>query len=82
MWKNGSAQFKIFSGCNSKEFYHYLDPTLENGNFGNAVIHVGTNDISNRDSSKSMQLLKNRNISEKCFSYRVETLFISSVVYN
>ena len=54
MLKNGSAQFMIFPGCNSKELYHYLDPTLENENFGNAVIHVGTNDINNRDSSKTM----------------------------
>ena len=49
MLENGSAQFKIFPGCNSKELYHYLDPTLENKNFGNVVIHVGSNNINNRD---------------------------------
>ena len=38
---------------------HYLEPTLENANFGNAVVHVGMNDINNRDSSKSPQLLEN-----------------------
>ena len=59
MLKNGSAQFKILPGCNLKELYHYRDPTLENENFGNAVIHMGTNDINNRDSSKSLQLLEN-----------------------
>ena len=83
MLKNGSAQFKIFPGCNSKELYHHLYPTLENGNFGNAVIHVGTNDINNRDSSKSLQHLENlRKIAEKCFSYGIENFFISSVVSN
>ena len=63
--------------------YHYLGPTLENGNFGNAVIHVGTNDINNRGSSKTLQLQENlRKIAEKCFSYGIENAFISSVVYN
>ena len=83
MLENGSAQFKIFPGCNSKELYHYLDPTSENWNFGNVVIPVGTNDISNRDSLKSLQVLENlwKNV-EKCFSYGIENIFISSVVYN
>ena len=39
--------------------------------------------ISNRDSSKSLQLLENlRQIAEKRFSYGLENSFISSVVYN
>ena len=59
MLRNGSAQFNIFYGCNSKELYHYLRLTLENASFGNAVIHVGMNNINNRDSSKSLQLLQN-----------------------
>ena len=83
MLKNGSAQFKIFPGCDLKELYHYFDPTLENGSFGNAVIHVGTNDINNKDSSNSLQLLENlRKIAEKCFSYGIENIFISSVGYS
>ena len=28
--ENSSTQLIIFPGCNSKELYHYLDPTLEN----------------------------------------------------
>ena len=83
MLKNCSTQFKIFPGCNSKELYHYFDPTLENGNFGNAIIHVGMNDINNRDSSKSLKLLENlRKFAEKYFSYGIENVFNSSVVYN
>ena len=83
MLKNGSPQFKIFPGCNSKEFCHYFHTTLENGNVSNATIHVGTNDINNRDSSKSLQFLENlRKIAEKCFSYGIENTFISSVVSN
>ena len=70
----------IFPGFNSKELYHYLDPTLENGNFGNAIIHVVTNDSNNRDSSKTLQLVENlRKIAEKCLSYGIENVFISSV---
>ena len=41
MLESSSVQFKIFPGCNSKEFYYYLDTTLENGNVGNVVIHMG-----------------------------------------
>ena len=58
MLKNGSAQFKIFPGCNSKKLYHYLDAKLENANFANAVIHVGMNNISNRDSSNHSNFCK------------------------
>ena len=58
-------------------------PNIRKWKFVNAVIHVGTNDINNKDSSKSLPLLENqRKIAEKCFSYGVENVFISSVVYN
>ena len=83
MLRNGSAQFNIFYGCHSKELYHYLRQTLENTGFGNVVIHVGTNNINNRGSSKSLQLLQNlQKIAAKCSSYGTEDVFISSAVYN
>ena len=73
----------MFPACNSKKLYHYLDPTLENENFGNAVIYVGMSGIINRDSSKLLQLLEYlKKILEKRFSYGIENVFISSVVYN
>ena len=60
MLKNSSTQFKIFPNLKqSKELYQYLDPTLENANFSNTVIYVGTNDINYRDSYKSLQVLEN-----------------------
>lgn len=73
----------MFPGCNSKKLYHYLDPTLENENFGNAIIYVGMSGIINRDSSKLLQLLEYlKKILEKRFSYGIENVFISSEVFN
>ena len=83
MLKDGSEQFKIFPGYNSKELCHYLDPQLENANFADAVIPVWKNNINDRDSSKSLQFLQNlKKIAAKCFSYGIENVFISSMVYN
>ena len=52
-----------------KEFYHHLDPMLENANFGNTLIPVGTNYINKRDSSKSQQLLQNLKKMQKNVSH-------------
>ena len=43
---------------------------------------MGTNDINNRDSLKSLQFLGNlRKIAVKCFSYGKENVLFSSVAY-
>ena len=32
---------KSFPGATSKELLHYVDPTLKNGTYCTAIIHVG-----------------------------------------
>ena len=37
--KSGYAKFKTFPGADSKEILHYVNPTLESGNYDSAVLH-------------------------------------------
>ena len=41
----GHAKIKTFLGANSKESPHYNTPTLEDGNFDEAILHFGVNDL-------------------------------------
>ena len=40
----GHAKIKTFPGAISKEFPHYVTPTLKDGNFDTAILHFGVND--------------------------------------
>ena len=87
--QNGEGKFQFFPGENSRKLLHYIDPTLEEENFKSAVIHVGTNEISNsRDSRDGDALIENfKNIALKCISYGIcivfiFQVFISSIYYN
>ena len=79
---NGRARFKYFPGATSKELLHYIDATLEESNFGVAVIHVGANDLKNSNNTVD-KLLKNiHSMAEKCKSSGVKKVFISGIVKN
>ena len=39
------------------ELLHYMDPTLAEGNYDTAIVHVGINDIINDDSSTKVENL-------------------------
>ena len=41
----GHARIKTFPDAISKEFPHYITPTLEDGNFDIAILHSGLNDL-------------------------------------
>ena len=41
----GHAKIRTFSGAISKEFPHYVTPTLEDDNFDIAILHFGVNDL-------------------------------------
>ena len=43
--KKGYVKFKTFHGSDSREFFHYVNPTLEPGNYDSAVLHFGVNDL-------------------------------------
>ena len=46
--KNGYAKFETFPGSDSREILHYVNPTLESGNYNSAVIHFGVDDLMQR----------------------------------
>ena len=70
---NGPAKSRTFPGAISKEFPHYVTPTLEDGNFDIAILHFGVNDLlRNKNQLKAVdELIINL---EKTVLYRV--LFI------
>ena len=82
--RTGRAIFKHFPGASSKDFLHYIDPTLEEQNFEVAIIHIWINDILYDSSSRQMNLLLQniREIGKKCMSYNVKYVFISSLTFN
>ena len=76
------CRFKYFPGATFKELLHYIDATLEEGNFEVAVIHVGINDLMNSNNSVD-KLLKNiYNMAEKCKNNCIKNVFILDIVKN
>ena len=58
------AVCKFFPGATSKDFVHYIKPTLQENEFDTSILHMGVNDIlklgSNIDTvSKYCVLLNN-----------------------
>ena len=43
--QNSFAKFKVINGFDSKEMFHYVEPTLETGSYNTAIVHVGVNDL-------------------------------------
>ena len=75
---------KSFPGGTSNELLYYVEPTLQNKNFDDALLHVGVNDLLNDESQDSVQnLLDNlRQIGLKCKSAGVKRVLISGIVVN
>ena len=84
--KSGYAKFKTFPGADSKEILHYVNPTLESGNYDSAVLHFGVNDLLQKTISKSdsvENLIENiRKTAVKCMSHGVSKVFVSAIVQN
>ena len=64
----GYAHLKSFPGGTSKELLYYVEPTLKNKKFDDALLHGGVNDLLNDESQDSVQnLLDNlKQIGLKC----------------
>ena len=45
--KEGRARFKSFPGATSNDLLFYIEPTLGEGQFDAAILHVGINDSLN-----------------------------------
>ena len=84
--KSGYAKFKTFPGADSKEILHYVNPTLESGNYDSAVLHFGVNDLLQKTLSKSdtvENLIENiGKAAVKCMSHEVSKVFVSAIVRN
>ena len=80
----GYAQFKSFPGGTYKELLYYVEPTLKNKKFDDALLHVGVNDLLNDESQDSVQnLLDNlKQIGLKCKSAGVKRVLIFRIVVN
>ena len=75
---------KSFPGGTSKELLYYVEPTLKNKKFDDALLHVSVNDLLNDESQDSVQnLLDNlKQIGLKCKSAGVKRILISGIVVN
>ena len=82
--KKGYAKMKSFPGATSKELLHYVDPTLKDGIYNTAIIHVGVNDLLNNKSiNKVDELVKNlESTAIKCISNGIAKLVVSGIVIN
>ena len=53
-------KMKSFPGVTSKELLHYVDPTLKDGIYNTAIIHVGVNKLlNNKNTNKVEELVNN-----------------------
>ena len=74
---------KSFPSVTSKELISYIEPTLKDGSFDTALIHVGVNDLSKKRIHSLDELVTNlRNIALKCCSFGVKNVYISGTVIN
>ena len=79
----GHARIRTFPGAVSKEYPHYITPTLEDGNFDIAILHFGVNDLlRNRNQSEALDelILNLEKTATKCISFGVRK--VSSIFYN
>ena len=82
---SGHATIRTFPGAISKEFPHYVTPTLEDGNFDIAISHFGVNDLlRNKNQSKAMDelIINLKKTATKCMSFGVSQVIVSGIVYN
>ena len=81
--QKGQEIFRNFPGTTSGEFLHYMDPTLAEGNYDTAIVHVGINDIFNDDrSSKVEKLVLNlEKIAIKLKKYGSKNVCLSGLVF-
>ena len=82
--KKGYAKMKSFPGATSKELLHYVDPTLKDGIYNTAIIHVGVNDLlNNKSTNKVDELVKNlESTAIKCISNGITKVVVSGIAIN
>ena len=84
--KSRYAKFKTLPGADFEEILHYVNPTLESGNYDSAVLHFGVNGLLQKTISKSdsvENLIENiRKTAVKCMLHGVSKVFVSAIARN
>ena len=78
--ESGKASFKRFSGATSKQLNHYTLPTLIEESPNTVVIHVGTNDLKQKDKTKEDIAKEIMNIGITSRKHGAKNIVISSIV--
>ena len=78
--ESGKASFKRFSGATSKQLNHYTLPTLIEESPNTVVIHVGTNDLKQKDKTKENIAKEIMNIGITSRKHGAKNIVISSIV--
>ena len=75
---------KSFPGATSNELLHYGDPTLKDGIYNTAIIHVGVNNLlSNKNTNKVDELVNSlESTGIKCISNVIAKAVVSAIVIN
>ena len=81
--RSGRVRFRNFPGTTSGKLLHYMDPTLAEGNYDTAIVHVGINDIINDDSSTKVEnlVLNLEKIAIKLKKYGIKNVCLSGLVF-
>ena len=79
----GSVRFKYFPGATSNDLLFYIDyiePTLGEGQFDRAIIHVGINDLLNNTVGTEVLLQNILKTAARCKMHGINQIFFSSVL--
>ena len=81
--RSGRVTFRHFPGQTSEELWHFVNPTLAEGNYDTAIVHVGTSDITNDDSSAKVEnlVLNLEKITIKLKKYGIKNVCLSGSVF-
>ena len=81
--RSGRVRLRNFPGATSGKLLHCMDPTLVEGNYDTAIVHVGINDIINDDSSTKVEnlVLNLEKIAIKLKNYGIKNVCLSGLVF-
>ena len=77
----GRARFKYFPGAISNDLLFYIKPSLEEGQFDTAIIHLGIDDLLKNITSTDVLLQNILKIRATCKTHGISKIFVSSVLH-
>ena len=77
---NAKVSYRFFTGATSRDFFHYIKPTLQDSktNFDIAVLHMDVIDILNLGSTAETASNSILHIANQCKNYGVKDVSVSS----